>query len=32
MKYDKIRSSGVEGQILLTYTQAVRFLFNRIKV
>jgi hypothetical protein len=29
MKYDKLRSSDVEGQILLTYTQAVRILFNK---
>ena len=29
MKYDKIRSSSVEGQILLTYTQAVRIVFNK---
>jgi hypothetical protein len=29
MKYDKLRSSGVEGQILLIYTQAVRILFNK---
>jgi hypothetical protein len=28
MNYDKIRSSCVKGQILLTYTQAVRILFN----
>jgi len=27
-KYDKIRRCSVEGQILLTYTQAVRILFN----
>jgi len=28
MKYDKLRSSDVEGQILITYTQTVRILFN----
>jgi len=32
MKYDKIRSSSVEGQILFTYTQAVRFQFNRTQM
>jgi len=29
MKYDKLRSCSVEGQILLTYTQTVRILFNK---
>jgi len=29
MKYDKIRSSDVEGQIAVTYIQAVRILFNK---
>jgi len=29
MKYDRIRSYWVKGQIMVTYTQAVRILFNK---
>ena len=29
MKYDRIRSNNVKGQIKLTYTQAARILFNK---
>jgi hypothetical protein len=29
MKYDRIRSNGVKGQIKLTYTQAAKILFNK---
>jgi len=30
MKYDKLRSNRVKGQITITYTQAVEILFNNL--
>ena len=32
MKYDKIRSNRVKGQIELTYTQAARIIFNKCEL
>ena len=32
MNYDKIRSKRVKGQLVITYTQAVRILFDKHKM